>query len=191
MKPGTNHAPIILPDYKLIFFPLQKVGGTVWKQLFRRMMGFPDWRTGPTWGPMTGLIQLHHFDLPNATRLLNDPTYLRAMMVRDPKDRFLSAYLDKAVKTDYLMTHFCPQPSKNKKSSAQNAAQDVCRHGLRNNHTISFAQFLDITSVCHDTHWMPQSHRLDSQFYPLLDFVGRLETAETLDEFRDQWSFVS
>jgi hypothetical protein len=38
-------APIVIEKYKLIFFTLPKCGCTVWKQLFRRMMGYSDWST--------------------------------------------------------------------------------------------------------------------------------------------------
>lgn len=37
-------APVVIEEHKLIFFTAAKVGCTTWKQLFRRMMGFRDWK---------------------------------------------------------------------------------------------------------------------------------------------------
>ena len=41
---GYECSPIIIESHKLIFFTIQKVGCTVFKQLFRRMLGYDNWR---------------------------------------------------------------------------------------------------------------------------------------------------
>ena len=42
---GTwDKAPVIIEKYKLVFFTMPKVGCTEFKKLFRRMMGFANWR---------------------------------------------------------------------------------------------------------------------------------------------------
>ena len=56
MNRRSYASPIVLEDYKFIFFPIQKTGCTVWKQLFRRISGFQDWRTG-SW---LGVFISHH-----------------------------------------------------------------------------------------------------------------------------------
>jgi hypothetical protein len=187
---GSNMAPVVVEEYKLIFFTIQKTGCTVWKQLFRRMMGYDNWRTGKTWPPGTnGLNYLWMYKddqhQTQATALMNDPTYTRAIFVRDPKERFVSAFLDKAVHTDYFVRECC----KGKKNPQK---YEACRRlenpHQTNNHTNTdttdtntdtnpFAFFVQKTRTCLDSHWTPQSRRMEDKYYPLLDFVGHLETA--------------
>jgi hypothetical protein len=175
MARGSHHAPIVIEQYKLVFFSIQKAGGTVWKQLLRRMLGHPDWKTGPTWITTTkqnpGFVQLNSFGVEKATQIMNDPAYIRATMVRDPKERFLSAYLDKAMKTDYFF-HLCLAGKKQKQK--QRYADVDCK---QNKTACSFSQFLAVTESCYNSHWAPQSDRMEAKYYPLLDFVGHLETA--------------
>jgi hypothetical protein len=173
MNVRINGAPIVIEQYKLIFFTIQKTGCTVWKQLFRKMMGFQDWRTGPTWGTKTGLLQLWHYNLTQATMLMNDPSYTRAIFVRDPKERFLSAFLDKAIHTEYVDETCCRRRKKKKKPITLQTTQEQCRQDSQN-----FTTFVQMTrSSCLDPHWTPQWQRLEERYWPLLDVVGHLETA--------------
>jgi hypothetical protein len=187
-RDGYNWAPYVIEEYRLLFFTIQKTGCTVWKQLFRRMLGYADWATAPTFPPKkAGLIQLKDYTLSEATRMINDPTWTRAIFVRDPKvrygllvelavslqsltqssssplkERFLSAYLQKVVQSDYAKQKCCLHRRKGTK----------CFQNLK-----SFEGFFNITRRCHDSHWTGQADRLDSRYYPLLDFVGHTETA--------------
>jgi hypothetical protein len=196
MNARINGAPIVVEQYKLIFFTIQKTGCTVWKQLFRKMMGFPDWRTGPTWGTQTGLLQLRQYqnNLTRATQLMNDPSYTRALFVRDPKERFLSAFLDKAIHTEYVDETCCRNRNRKKtkkRTTTLEQSQEQCRHDSRN-----FTTFVQMTRSssgnsnssiygkgggggggCLDPHWTPQWQRLEERYWPLLDVVGHLETA--------------
>jgi hypothetical protein len=123
--PGAwDGAPVVLEDYKLLFFTTPKVGCTVWKQLFRRVSGYADWQMqgdnsaqhqNPKELPhnpfQNGLNYLYHYPPHIADRMLTDPTWTRAIFVRDPKERLLSAYLDKAVgeQGKYVKHHCCPK----------------------------------------------------------------------------------
>ena len=42
-----------------------------------------------------GLKYLHAFSPRDATNMMRDPSWTRAIFLREPKQRFLSAYLDK------------------------------------------------------------------------------------------------
>jgi hypothetical protein len=164
----SSKVSFVIEKYKLIFVTIQKSGGTVWKQLFRKILGHDDWRTGRTWGSDLGLPRLRsRYNVSQVTQLMNDPTYTRAIFVRDPKERFLSAYLDKALQTGYAENKCC-KGKRNKK------AGERCSKQIQ-----TFSGFVDVTRSCHDTHWMPQSTtgRLEPKFVPLLNFVGHLETA--------------
>jgi hypothetical protein len=99
---GWDVSPIVLEDYKLIFFTIPKTGCTVFKQLFRRMMGYQDWPMDkdpnyPHNPQFNGLKYLYHYSSKRAAEILTSPDWTRAIFVRDPKDRLLSAYLDKAL----------------------------------------------------------------------------------------------
>jgi len=165
MNRRTYASPIVHEKFRLIFFPIQKVGCTVWKQLLRRMLGLADWRTGRTWGRNTGLKYLADYHLKRATELMNDPLYTRTVFLRDPKERFLSAFADKAIRTDY----FYRKCLRRCRPSAR------CRINSQN-----FSYFVEITRKhCKDTHWGSQSANVESKYLHTLDFVGHLETAET------------
>ena len=158
-------APIVNTEFKIIFFTVPKVGCTVWKQLFLRMAGDASWRRmddqlhDPS---KNGLQYLFHFNISEATRLMNDPEYTRAIFLRDPKERFLSAYLDKAVRGDpsYVASHCC------QKDDLQ------CQEQSR-----AFPGFVEVSNKCEDQHWRPYSARMEPKYIPTIDFVGHMETA--------------
>jgi hypothetical protein len=164
---GWDAKPIVMEEpYKILFFTVKKAGCTVWKQLFRRMMGYDDWRTGEAANPkISGLRYLNEYSLDQATSLLNDPDYTRAIFVRDPKARFLSAFLDKAFANDGRhLKNNCFRHKRKPERAVRKVQQ-------------TFAAFLNVTKTCVDDHWAPQSQRVDPQFLKTLNFVGHLETA--------------
>jgi hypothetical protein len=60
----------------------------------------------------SGFQTLRNFTVEEATHMMNSPDWTRAIMLRDPKDRFVSAYLDKALQTDYVEKFCCQQKRK-------------------------------------------------------------------------------
>jgi hypothetical protein len=163
-----NTGPVIIESHKLIFFTVQKVGCTIWKQLFRRMMGWEDWKDPlPKHDRHTGLIRPSRHNLSQATYMINSPEYTRAIFLRDPKEKFLSAFLDKAINSNggkYVMNHCC----KRGKGRAE----------CRDSKFQLFSGFVNLTRKCKDPHWGPQSERLEKKYIPALDFIGHLETVE-------------
>jgi len=145
MQPGWHWdaVPIVIESHKLIFFTVPKVGCTVFKQLFRRMMGYKNWRTKDPHDPSrNGLMYLNHYSMEKATAILKSPDWTNAVFVRKPKERFLSAFLDKAQGTSkvkgkkkgyYVINHCCPKK--------------------RNCVPESMLEFLSLTKHCHDPHW--------------------------------------
>jgi hypothetical protein len=110
---GWDVAPIVIPEYNLLFFTVPKTGTTIFKQLFRRMMGFENWLLKDenlVHSPgENGLKYLYHYPPTEANEMLTSPNWTRAIFVRDPKNRILSAYLDKALHNhgDYVKRHCC------------------------------------------------------------------------------------
>ena len=168
-----DSAPIVIEKYKLVFFTVPKVACTTWKKAFRKMEGIPGWRRErpppkeiPHDPKYNKLKYLSHYSLDDAQRMMTDPTYTKAIFVRDPKQRFLSAFLNKGLHSDgAYVTRRC------------------CRRGrgancwAESNRTLSnFAQL--IKQGCRDVHWRPQTQRMESKYWPHINFIGHFETVE-------------
>jgi hypothetical protein len=163
-------APIVVEEYKLIFFTQAKVASTVFKQLLRRMMHVEDWMMHkephiPHNPAKNGLTYLYQLPPDKALHVMTAPDWTRAIFVRDPKERALSAYLDKAARKNgsYVHRHCC-YSDKN-----QTCAKKASR---------SFKDFIEVvsTSCCCDPHWKSQSKRIDAPFWKYINFVGRFES---------------
>jgi hypothetical protein len=175
-------APVVIEQYKLLFFTSPKVGCTTWKQLFRRMMNISNYTeeeyvTLLPWNPeVNGLKYLYHYNRTTASAMMTDPTWTRAIFVRDPKERFLSAYLDKVVQNkEYVIRKCCPYS----RECGAKAEQ-------------STGNFLQLMRICTDSHWNPQSKRIrEDKYWPYINFVGHMETlyddAKTLLQRLGAW----
>jgi hypothetical protein len=158
-------APIVCEEYKLIFFAVAKVGCTTWKQLFRRIKGFGDWRRQETDVPhnptKNGLTYLWDYSIEDANRLLMDPNYTRAIFLRDPKERFLSAFLNKAIQDPGFLRNKCCRDTGDCVKKAQ-----------------TLEGFLNLTETCKDSHWTPQYDRMEPKYWPQINFVGRFDNLQ-------------
>ena len=132
------------------------------------MMHLNDWHvhnepTIPHDPRYNGLTYLYHFPLPQALQMLTDPEWTRAIFVRDPKERFLSAYLDKAAKKNgrYLDRHCCKSDENKDDSCGKRASK-------------SLLDFITVVQgqCCCDPHWKPQSQRIDDELWDYINFVG-------------------
>jgi hypothetical protein len=106
-----------------------------------------------------------------ATSILNSPTWTKAVFLRDPADRFLSAYLDKVVHNRGLAARISGEA----------------------NGTVSFEQFITKSIVCvsgsarsirvgrnSNPHWRPQSYLSNlEKFIVCCDFVGSFNHLES------------
>lgn len=100
---------------KLLLFTVFKVSSTVFTQLAKRLDGVPNWDNGcgNVQNPMTtNLTYLTDVPPKRAEEILLDPAWTKAIFVRDPKERVLSAYLNKAVaETSYIKKQCCSKGS--------------------------------------------------------------------------------
>jgi len=160
-------SPIVLRKYKLVFWTIPKNSCEEFKRLFRRMEGYADWRTrynsprgyahdGPASTlphdpSQNGLTYLYNLSAKEATTILNDETWIKALFWRDPMERFVSAYLDKIVKHPYYNTRL-GWDFKLFVSKVENGKRDV--------------------------HWNPQCELYDcNKWMPIINFMGHIETA--------------
>ena len=79
--------------YRFAFRPIQKAGSAVFQQLFHKMRGDPRYDEPPWHKP--GIVSMGHCEPEEQVRVLTDPGWTRAVVLRDPFERLLSAYLHK------------------------------------------------------------------------------------------------
>jgi hypothetical protein len=165
----NSRTAFVIPEYKLIFFTFPKVASSEWKRMFMRMNGNPKWCNIREDFNVHGRIQnkiqiLHDFEPEVATAMMTSPVWTKAAIFREPKERVLSAFLDKSVKTDHFVRNCC-----NKLPS--NDLQHQCIDGQK-----SFESFLHFVTEypeeCFNIHWEPQILKVDSKWWDYIDFIG-------------------
>jgi len=164
---NKHKGPIVIRKFRLIFFHVPKVACEEFKKLFRRVEGYEDWATSYNNPPglyspdkplsrlphdpeINGLTYLTQLPLDEANKILNDPTWTKAIFLRDPITRFLSAYLDK-----------------------------IRRHNPNAEmRKLSFEEFITkVEQGLKNRHWNPQSQFYDlDKWLPVIDFVGSFES---------------
>ncbi len=164
----TTRSAFVIPEYKLIFFTFPKVACSEWKRMFMRINGNPSWckiRHFNAHDPEQNLIKtLHDFDPEVATAMMTSPAWTRAAIFREPKERVLSAFLDKAVKEDYYVRRCCNRlPTADLKEQCADEEE-------------SFESFLHFVTEypeeCYDVHWEPQIAKIDSKWWDYIDVIG-------------------
>jgi Sulfotransferase family len=166
-----NGSPVVIEEYKLIFFTTAKNACTMWFLLLRRMMHIKNWnevdinveRLLP-WNPeYNGLKYLYDFNISYANEIITDPQWTRAIFVRDPKERFLSAYIDKVIRSkNYLLNKCCPTTGDCVEPSQSNITTFL--------HEVAY--------FCHNQHWRPQNLQMTSQQWSYVNFVGYMDTIQ-------------
>jgi Sulfotransferase family len=168
-------APIVIEEYKLIFFTVPKNACSVWKLLFRRMMNITKKvrETNERHNPRrNGLKYLSDYSLPQATDMMTSTNWTRAIFVRDPKERFLSTYLEKIVNQDDYINWFpyYPHPRQWFRLGCVTYNESI----QAKTQPIIFIK--KIIPQCPDVHWRKQSLRIDTKFWPYINFVGNMDT---------------
>ncbi len=139
----------VIPEYKLIFFTFPKVACSEWKRMFMRINGNENWckiRGFDAHDPKNNKISiLSDYSTEVATAMMTSPTWTRAAIVREPKERVLSAFLDKAVKEHYYLRKCCGKiPNEDDKKKCSDNEEDFK----------SFITFVNkYPKECFDVHW--------------------------------------
>ena len=197
---GWDVAPVVIWSHKLIFWTIPKVACTVFKKAFRRLEGYNDWMIENNVLPhnpsSNGLNYLFHFKPFEADDMLTDKQWTRAIFVRDPKERLLSAYLDKVVSNhSYYIRHRCCRI----KSIETLLECDKFRASVLHSEkvelstpAVTFEQFLKyVYPDCSDPHWIPQADRIPDNYWQFINFVGHVdrvkEDSETLFKRVGAW----
>jgi hypothetical protein len=182
MKRAGSWAPIVLEEHKLLFFDVPKVGSTGFKQLFLRMRGSDLWKERNNdqlhWKSAKHLRTLSNYTIAEAQVMMTSPDWTRAMFVRDPKERLLSAFLDKVERNRGVYAgracckryHYVREKGEKKWGASKREIQ--CMYEV-----FTFEGFLHLAATeCKDEpHWRAQSLRVDDIFWPYMNFVGYMD----------------
>ena len=98
-------SPFVVAEYKLIFFSVAKVACTEWKLMMRELSGDP-WPEDLIYGILhdphkNNLTTLMDYPIQEAQSMMNDNEWTKAVFVREPKERILSAFINKFVDDGY------------------------------------------------------------------------------------------
>ena len=171
-----NYPPYVIEEYKLVFFSTLKVGCTEWRTLLLRMMGhITAYNESATVHADSSrhVPHLNNFSTAEATHIMTAPDWTRVIFVRDPMERYVSAYLNKGRHGDLMERQSCrPNSKRQDAQTLQNLTFDQCRHEIQASATRAF----NIVKTCRNGHWAPQSHRISPKYRAQVNFVGRLET---------------
>ena len=170
---GPFDRTFVIPKGKLVFCGIPKVGITQWFKFARFVMGAADYQSHPY-----NKLDFKEFHLDRLPRhrqeaLLMDPTWTKAIFLRDPAERLLSAYLDKVAEGE----------SKKVFNNETIAKFAEWVRELEQGGTISKRCHVGNTSKnghswCWDPHWRPQVYSCGiSELLPYFDFVGSISQA--------------
>ncbi|VEU41849.1 unnamed protein product [Pseudo-nitzschia multistriata] len=201
-----DNDPVVIESHKLLFFTVPKNACSEFKVLFRRMMGFKDWKSAGSLSDKThspdinGLRYLGSYPRTKQEEFMTSSDWTRAIFVRDPMERLLSAYIDKAIKVHksyfggipggYIKNHCCgilhhETPEKRKiKNKSLEKDKPKCLSLLPfekpvTEELLSFEDFVEyFMAQCRDPHWKAQSKRMTESSWKLINFVGYFDNLQ-------------
>lgn len=165
MRGSTFHDVIVVKKHKLLMVAIPKSGCTSLKMLLRRMSGKDDYMSMKDVHSYekSGLDVWNDCSKSEKHEILNSPEWTRAVFVRNPKERLLSAFLNKVRDTSFAARRCCKQ-------SSFRACQSFME--------ISFTNFFEIARLCDERHWANQASIIGTNILKKINFVGHLETIQ-------------
>ncbi len=115
-----------------------------------------------------GLKRLRTFKLQDVQEMMTSEEWTRATFVREPKERILSAFLNKFVESKHYFRYNCC----NKQDMPLRIHREECRNRQEK---ADFRYFLHMAKFCLDPHWKPQSEIIDLKWWPHISFIGNLQ----------------
>ena len=114
-------SPIVVPRYKLLFWTIPQCNCEEFKKLFQRIQGTTGYVHDPD---ANGLIYLARYPPFEASRLIGDPEWTKAVFFRDPFERFLSAFLDKCDRLPYVGAKYITRKASPKATFVEESRQE-------------------------------------------------------------------
>ena len=171
---GPFDRTFVIPQGKLVFCGIPKVGITQWFKFARFVMGAADYQSLPYFKLDLKESRLDRLPRHRQEALLMDPTWTKAIFLRDPAERLLSAYLDKVAEGESKKVFNNETIAKfaewvRELEQGRGIISKRCHVGntSKNGH-----------SWCWDPHWRPQVYSCGiSELLPYFDFVGSISEA--------------
>ena len=186
---GWDDAPIVIESHKLLFFTVPKNACTTFKKLFRRMMGYKNWLIASAHDPETnGLKYLGQYPPDKQNEFMISSDWTRAIFVRDPMERTLSAYLDKGLKSGprhwkpsitgaHVKRHCCRLWGK--RNPICNLSPFTPHETNLTEYNFPFESFVvSFMRQCQDPHWNQQILRMKPKNWKRINFVGHFENIQ-------------
>ncbi|CAB1096481.1 unnamed protein product [Ectocarpus sp. CCAP 1310/34] len=163
---GAMHPAMYVPGDGMIYCPIAKVACAEWRKTLRWMLGIPDWDTGPIHDQgKNGIPLLARRKARDIELMMNDDSWLKFVVVRDPADRLLSAFLNKCLGGEWQncpYTEFMPQrfPGVSKRDAATDtkfraAINDEPRKVFRD-FMLGVQKDVRLRGCKVNSHWRPQ-----------------------------------
>ncbi len=176
-----NTVPVVNDEYKIVFFLTAKVASTEFVRFFARLQSNPNWCKPNIHHPGVHKLKLlNSYSIEEAQQIMTSPEWTKAIFVRHPKSRLLSAYLDKAIHySKRFVGEYCEAFRRHNK----NYDECVEKHE-------DFDFFLkNITSTLNeDVHWRTIYSRVDEKWWPYMSYVGYMENLN--DDVKSLFSSV-
>jgi len=175
-----NTVPLVIKEYNLIFFLQAKVASTEMVRFFMRLENKTEWCNATIHANVKGTMTLlSDYSLDEAQSMMIDPKWKKAMFVRHPKPRILSAFLNRfVVFRDKFITKTCPQYARLGGKNVTECIEAVKRE--------DFSFFLkEITTVNHENvHWRSIYSTVDEKWWPWIDEIYEMgENSEVFKTF--------
>jgi len=168
---GPYDRLLLFPEGKLAFCGIPKAGITQWLQFLRFTLGAKDYQSEPYYKEDVFPFLFDKLNPQVQRGIWYNESWTKAILIREPAERLLSAYLDKvkSYRPNQKNTPFGPN--------------------------VTFAEFVDILSMedvimrendkvftglswFTDPHWRPQAWSCGlSEFVPTFDYIGGFDRA--------------
>ena len=111
---------------------------------------------------------LYEYSDMDVQDMMTSDEWTKAVFVREPKERILSAFLDKFCSNKkWYGNHCCIGLDKQ--------ATEECWEAM---HDQNFHYFLKRTKDCPNEHWDKQTKRIDEKWWPYINFIGYMDNLE-------------
>ncbi len=170
--PIRNTIPIVNEEYNLVFFLVAKAASSEWIRFFMRLQGSEHWcEPGIHDRNKNGLKFLSDYTIEEAQEMMTSPKWNRAIFVRNPKPRILSAFLDKAVvHANHFTKSNCPIWADMTAEKGGTLEECIEKHD-------SFEFFLhNITTTLNlNVHWRSIYSRVDEKWWPYINYIAHMQ----------------
>ena len=119
---------------------------------------------------VTNFVNLHTYSKKDVQHMMTSDEWTKAVFVRDPKERVLSAFLEKFVGFRGWYVYTCCSKSR--------VGEDGHKECTEAQDKADFTYFLRRSKDCWDTHWDRQVRRIDDKWWPYINFIGDMGNLE-------------